>query len=121
AAEQVRLSRADVLPRVSLGAGTFGVYDTRDLPQTLGSFSLSATVSQLVYDGGRWWNQIAQSDALADAQADQAAEQRLASELEGVRRANRGRCFARSPRVCAPPSAPWAWRPRHTGRPSICW
>ena len=47
AAEQVRLSRAGVLPQVSLGAGTFAVYDTRDLPQTLGSFSLSATVSLL--------------------------------------------------------------------------
>ena len=86
AAEQIRLSRADVLPKVSVGAGTFAVYDTRDLAQTLGSFSLSATVSQLVYDGGRWWNRIAQSNALADAQADQAAEQRLASDLEGVRR-----------------------------------
>jgi outer membrane protein len=86
ATEQVRISRADVLPRVSLGAGTFALYDTRDLPQTLGSFSLSATVSQLLYDGGRWWDQIALSGALAEAQAGQAAEQRLASELEGVRR-----------------------------------
>ena len=44
------------------------------------------TASQLIYDGGRWWSQIAQAGALAEAQAGQSAEQRLSSEYEGVRR-----------------------------------
>lgn len=86
AAEQVRISRAEVLPHLAFNAGTLALYDTRDLPRTVGSFGLSASLSQLLYDGGRWWDQIAQSGALADAQAGQVQEQRLASELEGVRR-----------------------------------
>lgn len=50
------------------------------------SFDLSVSASQLIYDGGRWWSQIAQAGALEEAQAGQAAEQLLGAELEGVRR-----------------------------------
>lgn len=51
-----------------------------------GQFSLGLTLSQLIYDGGRWWNQIAQSGAQEEAAKGQLAEQQLSSELEAVRR-----------------------------------
>jgi outer membrane protein TolC len=51
-----------------------------------GSFSLGLSVSQLLYDGGRWWNQIAQAGAQEEAALGQLDEQRLVSELEAVRR-----------------------------------
>jgi outer membrane protein TolC len=49
-------------------------------------YSLGLGVSQLLYDGGRWWNQIAQSGAQEEATRGQLAEQRLSSELEATRR-----------------------------------
>jgi len=51
-----------------------------------GNFSLGLTVSQLLYDGGRWWNRMAQTASLEEAARGQYAEQQLASELEAVRR-----------------------------------
>jgi outer membrane protein len=51
-----------------------------------GNFSFSVTVRQLLYDGGRWWNQIAQAGAQEQAARGQLEEQRLSSELEAVRR-----------------------------------
>lgn len=51
-----------------------------------GNFSLGLSVQQLIYDGGRWWNQLAQAGAQEEAAKGQLAEQRLASELEAVRR-----------------------------------
>jgi outer membrane protein TolC len=53
---------------------------------TRGRFSLVLAVNQLIYDGGRWWNQIAQADAQQEAARGQLAEQQLSSELEAVRR-----------------------------------
>ena len=53
---------------------------------TQGNFQLALTVSQLIYDGGRWWNQIAQAGARQEAALGQLQEQQLSSELEGVRR-----------------------------------
>lgn len=49
-------------------------------------YQLGLQVSQLIYDGGRWWNQIAQSGAQEEAAKGQLAEQQLSSELEAVRR-----------------------------------
>lgn len=54
--------------------------------QRNGLLDLSATLSQLIYDGGRWWNQIAQAGAQEEAAVGKAAEQQNVSEYEGVRR-----------------------------------
>lgn len=112
AEQQVRVARSAILPQLTLngtvGGALFGPQRTfSTVPEvdetgsvtgftqrsvdvnttaTRASFELSATVGQLLYDGGRWWNQIAQAGALAEAEAGQAQEQRLASEFEGVRR-----------------------------------
>ncbi|MBL8952807.1 MAG: TolC family protein [Myxococcaceae bacterium] len=50
------------------------------------NFNLGITVSQLIYDGGRWWNQIAQAGHQETAAEGQLAEQRLVSEQEAVNR-----------------------------------
>jgi outer membrane protein TolC len=50
------------------------------------NFDVSVSVSQLLFDGGRWWNQIAQSGAAEEAARGQAVDQQFASEFEGVRR-----------------------------------
>jgi outer membrane protein len=55
-------------------------------PSEQGRFTFGVAVNQLLYDGGRWWNQIAQSGAQEEAARGQLAEQQLASELEAVRR-----------------------------------
>ncbi len=55
-------------------------------PVSFGNFNAGITVSQLLYDGGKWWNQIAQATSQEDAAKGQYAEQRMASELEAVRR-----------------------------------
>lgn len=112
AEQQVRLARSAILPQLTLngtaGGALYGPQRTfSTVPQidetgsvigfeqrsvdvnasaTRASFELSATVGQLLYDGGRWWNQISQAGALAEAEAGQAQEQQLAAELEGVRR-----------------------------------
>ncbi|MBK7858766.1 MAG: TolC family protein [Archangiaceae bacterium] len=54
--------------------------------RTGGNLLLSAQISQLLYDGGRWWNQIALSGAQQRAAEGQLEEQRLASEYEAVSR-----------------------------------
>lgn len=51
-----------------------------------GSLNFSVSVNQLIYDGGRWWNQIAQAGAWQRAAEGQLEEQRLVSELEAVNR-----------------------------------
>jgi len=50
------------------------------------TFDASLTVSQLIYDGGRWWNQIAAAGAQRDAVQGQRLEEQMTAELEGVRR-----------------------------------
>lgn len=60
------------------------VVDTQPVNQ--GRFSLGLQVAQLLYDGGRWWNQLAQTGAQEEAARGQLEEQRLASELEATRR-----------------------------------
>ncbi len=103
-----RASRSAILPHLGLEAGASGnassprrAFTTVPDPSaasgfrqqsvevpanTSGNFNLSLTLSQLLYDGGRWWNQLAQSGALEQAALGQSDEQRLSSELEGVRR-----------------------------------
>jgi outer membrane protein TolC len=53
---------------------------------TSAGVSLSLSVTQLIYDGGRWWNQIAQNGGQERAALGQLDEQRLVSELEAVNR-----------------------------------
>lgn len=55
-------------------------------PNEQGRFSFGVSVNQLIYDGGRWWNQLAQSGAQEEATRGQLAEQQLSSELEATRR-----------------------------------
>ena len=60
------------------------VVDTQPVEQ--GRFTFGLIVSQLLYDGGRWWNQLAQSGAQEEATRGQLREQQLSSELEATRR-----------------------------------
>lgn len=110
AEQSTRISRSAIFPQVdfNLGAGvsfigsqrsfnTVPVFDNGQLsgfeqrvvntqPVEQGRFTLGLSVQQLLYDGGRWWNQIAQSGAQEEASRGQLAEQQLASELEATRR-----------------------------------
>lgn len=107
AGAQVDVARSFIYPRLSLeaNASAFGTGPQRSFqpvtdpttgsvslravdvpPAYRGNFSLALTVSQLLYDGGRWWTRIAQSGAESEAAAGRSEEQRLASELEAVRR-----------------------------------
>ncbi len=110
ATEGKRLGKASIFPQVSLTAGASEIFSG---PQTFfqavpvssenGSFTfqqraidipavnqpnflLRLGVTQLLYDGGAWWNQIAKTGAEAEASQGQLQEQQLASELEAVRR-----------------------------------
>lgn len=100
--ESVRVARSAILPQLNLTLsagetfasaqrtfGSFGAFakEAVDTPAyNQGAFSLSLSLTQLLYDGGRWWNQIAQSGAHEEAMKGQLAEQQLASEFEAVRR-----------------------------------
>lgn len=58
-----------------------------DIPSfAQGNFQLGLSVQQLLYDGGRWWNQLARTGSLEEAAKGQLIEQQAASELEAVRR-----------------------------------
>ena len=106
AQEEVRVARSAIFPQANLALNVGGTFAgpqriLATLRQPDGSFAqspvdirgdsrerfeLSLTVSQLLYDGGRWWNQIAQSGAQEEAAKGQLDEQQLASELEATRR-----------------------------------
>lgn len=64
------------------------VQQFRDIDNSIvrGNFNLSLQVQQLLYDGGRWWNQIARAGADSEAAKGQLQEQQLSSELEATRR-----------------------------------
>lgn len=95
-----KTARSSIFPQVRLSLGASVIHagpQAYVLPDgtvsdqvspvvTRGSFSLGLSVSQLIYDGGRWWNQIAQAGAKEDAAKGQLEEQRLSSELEATRR-----------------------------------
>ncbi len=96
----VKASRAAIFPQLSMqaqgGASISGprraeiVIDgtaNADVPAfSRGNYALGLTLNQLIYDGGRWWNQIALSGATAEAAQGQLDEQRLASRYEAERR-----------------------------------
>lgn len=107
AQEGVRVARSVIFPQANLALNVGGTFagpqrllttlrqpdgsfaqSSVDIPgySSRGRYELALTVSQLLYDGGRWWNQIAQSGAQEEAARGQLAEQQLASELEAVRR-----------------------------------
>ncbi len=94
AAEQIRVARSSIFPQLSAGTGGLGTLgQTSSEYQALsggnalnGALDLNVSVSQLLYDGGKWWNQIDQADSSAKAAEGRTEEQRLAAELEGVRR-----------------------------------
>lgn len=106
AEENTRTARAAVLPQVALtsqigmtasgpqrffttvpnGAGGFDQAAV-DVPgNTRANFIFGLQLTQLLFDGGRWWNELARTGAARDAAQGQLAEQRLASELEAQRR-----------------------------------
>ncbi|MGA9523038.1 MAG: TolC family protein, partial [Myxococcaceae bacterium] len=97
AAEQIRIAQSSIYPQLSAGTGGLGTYGRNTSQFALdpsfanvetlrGTFDLDVTVSQLLYDGGKWWNQIAQADSSAKAAEGKTEEQRLSSVLEGTRR-----------------------------------
>lgn len=111
AASATKSSRSVIFPQVdlNLGAGvsfigtqraftTVPVFDATGQPTGFeqravdtnpneqGRFTFGVSVNQLLYDGGRWWNQLAQSGAQEEATRGQLAEQQLSSELEATRR-----------------------------------
>lgn len=112
AAQQTRISRSAIFPQLTAAADLTEIYFGQqratlqfprldELGQPTGDFTFitrtqlatqqgrhdaSVTLTQLFFDGGKWWNQIAQSGAQEQAAAGQFLEQQMTSELEGVRR-----------------------------------
>jgi outer membrane protein len=99
AAAGKRLSISPILPQLStqtgLGYSATGPQEqynpytqsSTDVPGSgWGSFTLGLTLSQLIYDGGKWWNEIIRAGAADEAAQGQLAEQRLASQFEAERR-----------------------------------
>jgi outer membrane protein len=112
AVEQTRIARSAIFPQLTAGADASEIYFgqqrvTAQFPildmsaQPTGDFTFitrnqratqqgrhdaSVTLTQLFFDGGKWWSQIAQSGAQEDAASGQFLEQQMTSELEGVRR-----------------------------------
>ncbi len=108
----VNVARSAILPQVGLTSGIQGLYagpqvvqnfvpvrdnsgevvafaqPIGDLPfaTSRNTYSLNLTVTQLIVDGGRWWNQLALSGHQARAAEGQLEEQRLVAELEAVNR-----------------------------------
>lgn len=74
-------------PRTDANGNVVFVQTAVDVPgNTRGNFNLGLSVAQLLFDGGKWWNQIDQASAAQAAAVARRDEQRLASRLEGVRR-----------------------------------
>jgi len=106
AEQDVRLSRAPLLPQVDFSTRAGGAYFGRqriistipnpdgdgfiqrpvEVPSdSRGNFDISLSVSQILYDRARW-KQLEQSGASAEAIRGQAEEQADASELEAISR-----------------------------------
>lgn len=94
----VKTAWSSIMPQLSLNAGvgvgaqlqyrqinTF-TGETRTSDFVAPNFRLGLQVSQLLYDGGRWWTQISQAGAQKEAAEGQLKEQQMASELEATRR-----------------------------------
>ena len=107
AVEQTRISRSAIFPQITAAAdvseiwygkqqytqpvidpdtGQFSIQTREQRSTQQGRHDASITLTQLFFDGGKWWSQIAQSGAQEDAAAGQFLEQQMTSELEGVRR-----------------------------------
>jgi outer membrane protein len=106
AEQDVRLSRAPLLPQLSFSTSVGGIYQgerrglvverdpiTGNLVQregvqdatSLGDFDLGLSLTQIIYDRARW-KQLEQSGAAVEAAQGQAREQEDASELEAINR-----------------------------------
>lgn len=106
ARQDIRLSRAPLLPQVGLSLSSGGAYIGRsrifttvpdpttggfvqqavEVPSTTrGNYDLSVSLTQILYDRARW-KQLAQSGAAAEASQGEAAEQADASEVEAINR-----------------------------------
>jgi len=81
----VTTAKAVIYPQRT-GYAPDGSRNPDSLGGSRGNFLLGLAINQLIYDGGRWWNQIAQSGAAAEASQGQLDEQRLASQFEAERR-----------------------------------
>ena len=94
----VKTAWSSIMPQLSLNAGvgvgaqlqyrqinTF-TGETKTSDFVAPNFRLGLQVSQLLYDGGRWWTQISQAGAQKEAAEGQLKEQQMASELEATRR-----------------------------------
>src|SRR5262249_19854779 len=112
AVQQTRISRSAIFPQLTAAADVSEIYIgkqqvtaqfpvldstgaptgdftfiTRNQPATQqGRHDALLTLTQLFFDGGKWWNQIAQSANQEDAAGGQFLEQQMTSEFEGVRR-----------------------------------
>jgi outer membrane protein len=88
--EQDRIvTRSAILPRLDFngsvsrtrqGAGTVTISSTVQFPEPtvfLNGYNASLTLRQLVFDGGKWWNNLAAADLTLDANKAQVDEQRL--------------------------------------------
>lgn len=83
------ISRSQILPRLDFngslsrtrqGAGSVVVSSSVTIPEPtvfLNGYSASLTLRQLVFDGGKWWNNLAAADLALDANKANVDEQRL--------------------------------------------
>lgn len=79
--------RFTTAPQIQADGSLSFVQRPVDIPSfAQGNFQLGLSVQQLLYDGGRWWNQLARTGSLEEAAKGQLVEQQAASELEAVRR-----------------------------------
>lgn len=79
--------RFTTAPQIGADGSLTFVQRPVDIPSfAQGNFQLGLSLTQLLYDGGRWWNQLARTGAMEEAAQGQLAEQQAASELEAVRR-----------------------------------
>jgi outer membrane protein len=105
AAQGVVGARSALLPQVSLSTGASRTFQGEQLTlglvpdgaggflqeeriqpgQNRNAFDLSASLTQLIFDGRRW-AELRQSGSLADAAKGEAVEQQATSELEAIRR-----------------------------------
>jgi outer membrane protein len=82
-------ARSAILPHLDFNASagafrvgqgnTFNgtVYSALDAPVSGGTFGLGASLRQLVFDGGKWWNNLSAASSGVEAGQQQVAEQRL--------------------------------------------
>jgi outer membrane protein len=68
------------LARTRQGAGTLVISSSVTIPQPtifVNNYSAQVTLQQLVFDGGKWWNNLAASDLLIDSSKATVDEQKL--------------------------------------------